>query len=94
MLKINPNSLKAHEGLAYSCYREGNYGEALSHYEELVKANSDSFENWYNLGLICQKQEDYDKAVEAYTQAVRIDNESTEATISTKSKMIPLRNER
>ena len=80
ILKVLPANKQAKEAFAYyrdgmSAQTEGEYAEALEHYEEALKLEEDPYDRgyiFYNIGLIHASNGEHDRALGYYHQALEL----------------------
>lgn len=59
--------------LAYTCYKQGKYEEAVGHFRLLTLADTRSYRNWVGYGACLQMLKNFPKAIEAYEIAAALD---------------------
>lgn len=53
---------------------QGNYDEAIEHYNKSIRLNPDNASSYYNRGNACRNKGDYDRAMEDYDKAIELDS--------------------
>lgn len=66
---------------AYCLEQIGNYQDAISTYQEIIKVDSYIGEAWFNLGQVYYTLQEYKDALHAYTMCVTINEDDTIAWI-------------
>jgi tetratricopeptide (TPR) repeat protein len=79
MLKLNPESFRAHIELGNLLQQQGKLVEAIAHYQQALQIKPDNAETHNNLGTALQGQGKIAKAIAHYQRAVEIDPEDAEA---------------
>lgn len=93
-LEQNPSSFKGNFNLGGALYKQQNYDEAVSIYEDLKAANiseKDKAKIYHNLGNTLFNQEKYAESVEAYKNSLRLnpkDNETRYNLAQAQRKLI------
>ncbi|MDM8516028.1 OmpA family protein [Desulfobacterales bacterium HSG16] len=75
-LKLCPNNAEAHNNLASILEKEKDYGQALHHYQQAVRAKSDFAVAWFGIGEVYTKTHQFLLALEAYLKACKADTEA------------------
>ncbi len=76
-IALNPDIAKTHYGLAHALEQNGNYKEALLHYERTTELlRSDSPYPFRDMARVYYKLKDYEKAIRSYERAIEIDPDS------------------
>jgi len=65
-LKINPNSAECHFNVAHAFMDKGSKMEALPHFQEVVKLDTNNVEALFELAEIYNEQGKTNKAKETY----------------------------
>ncbi len=78
-VKVSPKSFRAHNNLGAYYDRQGDYDNAMKHYEQSVKLNPMAESTQDNLGIIYYKKGFNDKAVICYQNALALNSEYTDA---------------
>lgn len=79
LIKQNPASRLALQGLVTAALLRGNYDVASYYGAQYVKAAPDSYEGWFNLGFAHHKTGAVQEAIEAYRHAAGLRPERCEA---------------
>lgn len=93
-LEQNPSSFKGNFNLGGALYKQQNYDEAVSIYEDLKAANisdKDKAKIYHNLGNTLFNQEKYAESVDAYKNSLRLnpkDNETRYNLAQAQRKLI------
>jgi len=75
ILELDPDDVETRFDLAKTYQRDRKYEEAIAHYLEFLKRQTDSFEAYQELAECYTAVEDYAGAKEAYKQALRLTEE-------------------
>ncbi len=59
--------------IAYTSFRQGQYGEAIALFRTLTVANPRSRKFWMSLGACYQAKKEYNKALDVFERAVMLD---------------------
>ncbi|MHC4462272.1 MAG: tetratricopeptide repeat protein [Planctomycetota bacterium] len=71
-IRIDPNFVNAHVGLALLYTKLGRYDEAIQAYQQVIHIKPDDSDAYVGLGLAYSELGRYQEAIEAYNQAIRI----------------------
>jgi tetratricopeptide (TPR) repeat protein len=74
-----PDSDELHGALAESQAANGQYAEAIRHFEESIRLGDRTASAFYNLGNSYAQLKQLDKAIESYREAVKLDPRHLEA---------------
>jgi tetratricopeptide (TPR) repeat protein len=78
-VNVTPNNFVAHNILGNALEKQGKLIEAISHYAEALKINSNYAEAHNNLGYTLTRQKHYKEAIYQYNEALRINPTYTDA---------------
>jgi tetratricopeptide (TPR) repeat protein len=79
LLKLDPNSEVALQGLAAAALAAEQFADAAQYYERLVSQNNTNYDYWLNLGVAQHRLGNQERAVESYQKALQIRPEGCSA---------------
>src|SRR5205807_2228772 len=72
LLKLNPSSQAALEGLSTAAFATEAFAEAAQHYSRLVELYPRNYDYWFNLGVTRQRLFQTLEAATAYENAISV----------------------
>jgi type III secretion system low calcium response chaperone LcrH/SycD len=72
-MNVSQDSIEALYFIAYGCYNQGKYDDAVYYFRTLTSLDTRTKKHWMGLGASLQMQKNYQKAIEAYENAAAID---------------------
>lgn len=72
-MKLTEGALEALYSIAYTCFRQGQYTEAVALFRTMSAANPRTRKYWLGLGACYQAMQDYSKALKSYEMAAMLD---------------------
>ena len=72
VLEYYPDNARAHDNLAYSYYRRGDFGRAVYHYQRAIDIQPTRLRAHFNLGMLYSQARRYDAALASFKTALAL----------------------
>lgn len=72
VLEYYPDNARAHDNLAYSYYRRGDFGHAVHHYQRAIDIQPTRLRAHFNLGMLYSQARRYDAALASFKTALAL----------------------
>lgn len=72
-MKLTEGAQEALYSVAFTCFRQGQYAEAIALFRTMSSANPRKRKYWLGLGACYQATQDYNQALKSYEMAAMLD---------------------